>query len=791
MSDNVLSLRKIIGTAYDDFWYDQHEFRILKGSRGSGKSKITALNLIYRMMNYPDANALVARRYYNTLRNSCYADLLWAINRFGVDDLWARTTAPLQITYKPTGQVILFGGMDNVDSITSIAVTRGVLCWCWIEEAFQIGNEADFNKLYFSIRGALPDGYFKQITLTFNPWSADTWLKTRFFDTEVDVAGVMRKQDLSNVFTKTTTYKDNYFLSKTDREAYEILRITNPRAAKVICDGEWGVAEGLIYTDWEVRDFDIYDVLRTNKNARTAFGLDFGFSISYNAFGVFVVDMVRRTIWVWDEMYERGQSNLEIAKRITEMGYAKETIWGDSASPKDIYSLKTGSGCVEEVYDNDGNITIVKYSLPNIRPVLKGPDSVNMGIKQIQSFHIIVHPRCKNFETELLNYIWALDKDGKPTEKPEDDYSHCLTADTIITTMCGDLPISEVCNDDMVLTHLGFKRVISAGVTQPRAEIYRLTLQDGTHLEGTGNHPIMTTHGIKYIKDISSGNEVIKCVLNSEDPIDHVAKIASNLMESYGIGTQMPSGGQIGHITNSDTDTCIDICGNIITAQSQRDITSITSTETPGTTTSPISECLRSVNTGANTHTRKPVLSSQENNSQTIKTNADSGTHHPKDSSGTANTESQSQKTERKTHSHVCIAEEHIKPIPLGSINSVQITANPHTVANRELTTRTEFVKDVVKRSSQTNMRAPCFAVVPVLNVSKTDRVEVVYDLTVEDAHDFFANGILVLNCMDSLRYGMTQFFTGARGKVVEAKGGSQNVTPTYKSRRVIPTIIK
>ncbi len=74
---------------------------------------------------------------------------------------------------------------------------------------------------------------------------------------------------------------------------------------------------------------------------------------------------------------------------------------------------------------------------------------------------------------------------------------------------------------------------------------------------------------------------------------------------------------------------------------------------------------------------------------------------------------------------------------------------------------------------------------------SKTDRVEVVYDLTVEDAHDFFANGILVLNCMDSLRYCMTQFFTGARGKVVEAKGGSQNVTPTYKSRRVIPTIIK
>lgn len=430
MSDApVLKLREILGDAYDDFWYDEHEFRILKGSRGSGKSKIAALNLVYRMMTYPDANALVVRRYYNTLRNSCYADLLWAINRFRVNELWSHTTAPLQLTYKPTGQVILFGGMDNVDSITSIAVTRGVLCWCWIEEAFQIGNEADFNKLYFSIRGKLPKGYFKQITLTFNPWSEHTWLKTRFFDTEVDDGtGVMRKQDLSNVFTKTTTYKDNAFLSKEDTQAYEQLRITNPRAAKVICDGDWGVAEGLIYSDWEVRDFDIYEVLRSNKNAKISCGLDFGFSISYNAFVVTVVDPVTHTMWIWDEMYERGQSNLEIAKRITEMGYAKETIWADSAVPKDIFTLKNGSGCSEEVYDNDGNMSVVRYTLPNIRPSLKGADSVSTGIKQMQSFHIIVHPRCKNFETELLNYSWALDKDGKTTDKPEKEWDHLLDA---------------------------------------------------------------------------------------------------------------------------------------------------------------------------------------------------------------------------------------------------------------------------------------------------------------------------------------------------------------------------
>ena len=87
---------------------------------------------------------------------------------------------------------------DDGLKITSISVDKGVLCWVWIEEAYEITNEDDFNKLDLSIRGEVPKGYFKQITLTFNPWSATSWLKARFFDTP-DEDTFVKNYHLANV----------------------------------------------------------------------------------------------------------------------------------------------------------------------------------------------------------------------------------------------------------------------------------------------------------------------------------------------------------------------------------------------------------------------------------------------------------------------------------------------------------------------------------------------------------------------------------------------------------------
>lgn len=412
------ALSNIIGRGYDEFWNCKKMYRLVKGSRGSKKSKTTALWYIYHLMKYPDANLLVVRKVYETLRGSCFNELLWAIERLGYSHLWTYTMSPMEITYTPTKQKIYFKGLDKSTKVTSIAVSRGYLCWVWIEEAYEILNEEDFNKLDMSIRGRIPKstGLFKQFTFTFNPWSADTWLKTRFFD-----------NPSPKVWTDTTTYKDNEFLDQDDIDRYEEWYIRDPRGARVVCDGDWGIAEGLVYSNWEELpiDFDMESIF-SRRDIKHTFGLDFGYQVSYNAFVAVAVDLKSRELWIYDEMYERKLTNVDIARKICQMGYGKEEIWADSAERKTIVEMSRGE--IEEIISEDGEVTYEKWQLSNIHPAMKGPDSIMNGIQRLQSFKIWVHPRCTNVIVELNNYAWAIDKDGKYTGNPIKEFNHALDA---------------------------------------------------------------------------------------------------------------------------------------------------------------------------------------------------------------------------------------------------------------------------------------------------------------------------------------------------------------------------
>lgn len=106
-----ISLQQLIGKGYKDFWNSKHRYRVVKGSRASKKSITTALWYIINLMAYPEANLLVIRRYERTLRDSCFAALQWAIQRLNVEKFWKITTSPLEMTYIPTGQKILFRGL--------------------------------------------------------------------------------------------------------------------------------------------------------------------------------------------------------------------------------------------------------------------------------------------------------------------------------------------------------------------------------------------------------------------------------------------------------------------------------------------------------------------------------------------------------------------------------------------------------------------------------------------------------------------------------------------------------
>ena len=494
------TLSNIIGRGYDEFWNCKKMYRVVKGSRGSKKSKTTALWFIYHMMKYPDANLLVVRKVYDTLRGSCFSELMWAIERLGYAHLWTYTESSLTFTYLPTKQKILFRGLDKPTKITSIAVPRGYLCWVWIEEAFEIRNEDDFNKLDMSIRGRLPKstGLFKQFTITFNPWSPDSWLKTRFFD-----------NPSSKVWTDTTTYKDNEFLGPEDIERFEEWYVRDPRGARVVCDGDWGIAEGLIYTNWEELplNFDIQTILGRD-GIKCSFGLDFGYSVSYNAFVAFAIDLKSREIWIFDEMYNRGMTNLEIARTICQMGYGKEEIWADSAEIKSIFELQ--QGLIEEKQEIDGTRVYEKWQLPNVHAAMKGPDSVSNGIQRLQSFKIWVLPKCRNMILCLNNYAWAQDREGRYTGKPIKEWDHlCLVGDTDIITIDGPKMISEICEGDLVLSHLGWRPVSAFAMTDDDAEIWKLVLKNGTRLEGTWNHPVITLRGEVPLGELTSQDYVM------------------------------------------------------------------------------------------------------------------------------------------------------------------------------------------------------------------------------------------------------------------------------------------
>lgn len=385
-------LPDIVGKGYGAFWRSKHRYRAVKGSRGSKKSKTEALNIVYNTMKHPQANTLVVRRNFRTLKDSCYSDLLWAAERLGVSHLWKGTVNPLELTYIPTGQKILFRGLDDGLKITSISVPKGVLCWVWIEEAYEITSEADFNKLDMSIRGEMPAGLWKQITLTFNPWSANSWLKKRFFDTESDL-----------IFKATTTYMCNEWLDEADLRLFEEMKANNPRRYQIEGLGEWGISEGLIYEKVEYKDFDV-DSIRSLPGIISAFGLDFGFT-DPTAFICMLVDNKNKIIYVFDEWYKTGATNAQIAEQIKAMGYAGQRIICDSAEPKSIAELQD-------------------HGIRNAEASRKGADSVLHGIQQIQNYTIIVHTKCIEFYREICNYCWAKDKFDKPIDKPEHEFSH-------------------------------------------------------------------------------------------------------------------------------------------------------------------------------------------------------------------------------------------------------------------------------------------------------------------------------------------------------------------------------
>lgn len=263
------------------------------------------------------------------------------------------------------------------------------------EEAYEITKETDFDMLDESIRGQVPEGLFKQVTLTFNPWNERHWLKKRFFDAE----------DKTDILAMTTNYLCNEWLDEADKRVFEAMKKNNPRRYQVAGLGNWGIVDGLVYENWKEQEFKLDDV----KQHISTFGLDFGYTNDPSAFFVGFLDLPNKKLYVYDEFYQKGMSNKAIYEKIYSMGYAKERIIADCAEPKSIDEIKT-------------------LGVRRMRGAKKGRDSINNGIQWIQDLEIIIHPRCVNFITEISNYSWGTDKFGNKLNTPIDDFNHLMDA---------------------------------------------------------------------------------------------------------------------------------------------------------------------------------------------------------------------------------------------------------------------------------------------------------------------------------------------------------------------------
>lgn len=281
--ENIFNFAEAIGGGYNNIWWENCKcrYRLLKGARNSKKSVIfLGFEIIHKILSDSRRNVVIIRANSNSNKNTTVANLLAIINNPTFDkypdvsfrDLFEFSKTDYTITRKSTGQVILFAGANNPDTIKSLKAKKGYITDMYIEEAFEITNLDAFRTIDGTLRlgdkdGKLPNGLFLQMTLTFNAWNIKHWLYDLFFKDrlEDDYEFLSRNNyqeayypDLlieggfgRGVALHTSTYKINEFRDKSSYDdAMELTRQKAPEIYKVNALGMWGSASERTYPEF-------------------------------------------------------------------------------------------------------------------------------------------------------------------------------------------------------------------------------------------------------------------------------------------------------------------------------------------------------------------------------------------------------------------------------------------------------------------------------------------------------------------------------------------------------------
>ncbi len=374
---------------------------VCKGGRGSGKSSDIAHIVTQLLMRYA-VNAVGIRYVDNTLEQSIYEQMKWAIEKQGVSRLFKFNKSPLKITYLPRGNYMIFRGAQNPERIKSLKDSKFPFAIGWIEELAEFKTEDEVTTITNSLlRGELDDGLFYKFFYSYNPPKRkQSWVNKKY-ETSFQP---------DNTFIHHSTYRDNPFISKEFLKEVEATRERNPRRAEWEYDGK-AVGSGVVpFDNLRIEAGSITDEMVANfDNIRQ--GLDYGYATDPLAFVRWHYDKKRNCIYAIDELYEVKCSNRRAAQWIKSNKYHYQDIIAE-VEPKSNAEMRN------------------EHDISKIRQVTKGPDSVEYGEKWLDDLDAIyIDPiRTPNIAKEFENIDYQTDRDGNPKPRLEDKDNHTIDA---------------------------------------------------------------------------------------------------------------------------------------------------------------------------------------------------------------------------------------------------------------------------------------------------------------------------------------------------------------------------
>lgn len=382
-------------SVHQDVKRHDHTHYVLAGGRGSTKSSYVSLEIPLLLMQNPECHAVILRKVANTLRNSVYTQMEWALDALRISDKWKMTISPMEMIRKATGQKILFFGVDDKAKIKSIKLPFGYVGVVWYEELDQFAGMEEIRNLNQSLmRGGSKFWCFSSYN---PPKSANNWVNEEMLLDEQD-----RLVHRSDYLSVNPDWLGPQFIYEADK-----LKAKNETAYRHEYLGEITGTGGAVFenvtekriTDEEIQQFD-----------RRRYGLDFGFAVDPLAFVSMHYDSKREILYIFDEIYQPKLTNRQAAVKIKKKITETALIRADSAEPKSIKEL------------NELGLRVMAAK--------KGPDSVEFGIRWLQGLSAIVidKKRCPNTYKEFVTYEYETTRDGQYISAYPDKNNHAIDA---------------------------------------------------------------------------------------------------------------------------------------------------------------------------------------------------------------------------------------------------------------------------------------------------------------------------------------------------------------------------